>query len=88
MTIKVPVSENGTINTTAPSSENSTMTVEPEEEKNSTTVEDVPAIPLGQKDLVPKDKSIKPKRKASTSADLGHDSFMDKLKSEKKKLDL
>ena len=65
------------------------MTVEPEEEKNSTTEEDVPAAPLPQKDVGPKDLSVKPKRKVtSTPATSESSPFMEKLKEEKKKLDM
>jgi hypothetical protein len=89
LTIKVPVNDNGTINTT--SSDNSTMTVEPEEEKNSTSVEDEKAAPIPQLDnIVPKEQSVKPRRKPTPSkpASAESETFLDKLKKEKKKLDM
>lgn len=65
------------------------MTVEPEEEKAPTTEEDVPAAPLPQKEIVSKEQTIKPKRKVSpTPAATESNTFMDKLKEEKKKLDM
>ena len=91
-TIRVPIIDNSNstklnetfINNT--SSDNSTMTVEPEEEKNSTAEEDQTAEPLPQKDIVPKEQSLKPKKKL-TSSKPEPDTFMDKINKEKKKLD-
>ena len=82
LTVKVPI--NGTV--PVETSDNSTMTIEPEVEKNVTAEEELPAEPLPQKEVVPKDLSLKPKKKLSPNPE--SDKFMDKLNEEKRKLDL